>query len=224
MVDSTINRLVRGTKTALKFAYPTKDLSWMKYNVLPIDEEVVALTEEELRKLINSDLTGYLEKTRDLFVFLATTGMRFSDSQLFDPTWITPEKVLEFNQLKTGGKAYPPLYEASKHVLTRWNGTSRISNAKFNKYLKELFKELGLDRQIVRNIIKGKVVSRSVFPLFSVISSHTARRTFITLCLQKGMPIQDVMKRSGHSDYKSMRPYIRVTLKHLRSVADKWEI
>jgi hypothetical protein len=51
-----------------------------------------------------------------------------------------------------------------------------------------------------------------------------ARSTFITLDFDKGMPLQDVMKMSGHSDYKSMKPYIRVTLKHLRMVADKWEI
>jgi hypothetical protein len=38
------------------------------------------------------------------------------------------------------------------------------------------------------------------------------------------MPLQDVMKMSGHSDYKSMKPYIKVTRQHLRTVADKWEI
>jgi len=68
------------------------------------------------------------------------------------------------------------------------------------------------------------MVYETVSPLSTVISSHTARRTFITLCLQKGMPLQDVMKMSGQSDYKSMKPYINITRKHLRAVADKWEI
>lgn len=223
--DSSINRLVRGTKSFLRFAYPKKDLSWMTYNQLPIDEEIVALKEEELRTLIMAELNGYLDRTRDLFVFLATTGMRFSDSQRFDPTWITPEHILEFNQLKTGGKAMPPIYEVGEKVLNKWGGVPpKISNAKFNKQLKELFQVLKLDRPIVTNIVKGKVVHRSVSPLSSIITSHDARRTFITLCLQKGMRIQDVMRMSGHSDYKSMKPYMRVSLKHLRSEADKWEI
>lgn len=223
--DSSINRLVRGTKSFLRFVYPNKDLSWMTYNQLPIDEEVVALKEEELNTLIEAELHGYLDRTRDLFVFLATTGMRFSDSQRFDPSWVTPEKVLEFNQLKTGGKAMPPLYEASRLVLEKWGGIPpKIRNAKFNKQLKELFQLLKLDRPIVSNIVKGKIVHRSVIPLHSIITSHDARRTFITLCLQKGMPIQDVMRMSGHRDYKSMKPYMRVSLKHLRSEADKWDI
>lgn len=223
--DSSINRLVRGIKSFLRFAYPKKDLSWMTYNQLPIDEEIVALKEEELKILIKAELDGYLARARDLFVFLSTTGMRFSDSQRFEPSWIMPEHVLEFNQLKTGGKAMPPLYEATRQVLRKWNGVPpKISNAKFNKHLKELFKVLKLDRPVVLNIIRGKVVQRSVSPLYSVITSHDARRTFITLCLQKGIPIQDVMKMSGHSDYKSMKPYMRVSLKHLRSEADKWDI
>lgn len=223
--DSSINRLVRGIKSFLRFAYPQKDLSWMRYNQLPIDGEIVALKEAELKTIIMAELDGYLDLARDLFVFLSTTGMRFSDSQRFDPTWITPEQILEFNQIKTGGKAMPPLYEVGRRVLDKWGGVPpRISNAKFNKHLKELFKVLQLDRPVVLNIVKGKVVHRSVSPLYSVITSHDARRTFITLCLQKGMQIQNVMRMSGHSDYKSMKPYMRVSLKHLRTEADKWDI
>lgn len=223
--DSSINRLVRGTKSFLRFAYPKKDLSWMRYNQLPLDQEIVALKEAELKTLITAELDGYLDQARDLFVFLATTGMRFSDSQRFDPSWITPEDILEFNQLKTGGKAMPPLYDVGRLILDKGSGLPpKITNAKFNKQLKELFQVLKLDRPIVSIVVKGKIVSRSVSPLYSVITSHDARRTFITLCLQKGMPIQDVMRMSGHSDYKSMKPYMRVSLKHLRSEADKWDI
>ena len=32
------------------------------------------------------------------------------------------------------------------------------------------------------------------------------------------------MRMSGHSDYKGMKPYMRVSLKHLRAEADKWDI
>lgn len=49
-------------------------------------------------------------------------------------------------------------------------------------------------------------------------------RTFITICLQKGMPIQDVMEMPGHFDFNSMKPYIRIASKDRRIVADKWKI
>lgn len=88
MADTTINKHVKILKTFLRFKYPLKDLTWMKYGLLVVDAEVVALTEGELQNLIDSELGGYLEKTRDLFIFLATTGMRYCDSQVFDPSCI----------------------------------------------------------------------------------------------------------------------------------------
>lgn len=110
-------------------------------------------------------------------------------------------------------------------VLDKYNGSPPlISQQKFNSYLKELFRKIKLDRTVIVHVVKGKQVYSSVEPLYNVISSHTARRTFITICLEKGMQIQDVMRMSGHSDYASMKPYMRVTRKHIRDVADKWSI
>lgn len=183
------------------------------------------MTEEELTKLIKADITGHLDKARDLFVFCALTGMRHSDSQAFNSSWITSEGILEFKQVKTGGKAMPPLYEASRKILNKYDDNlPRISNQKINKYLKDLFIKLEFNRPVKKHIVRGKVVYTEVKPLSEVISSHAARRTFISLCLQKGMPLVDVAKMSGHGDFKSMKPYIQVTRKHLRDVADRWEI
>jgi site-specific recombinase XerD len=212
-------------KAFLKYAYPEKDWSFVRYSQLKVSHEVIALSEEELGVIMHADVSGHLDKTRDLFVFLALTGMRFCDSQRFHLSWVTPENILEFNQLKTGGKAYPPLYDASRRVLDKYNGSPPlISQQKFNSYLKELFKKIKLDRTVIVHVVKGKQVYSSVEPLYNVISSHTARRTFITICLEKGMQIQDVMRMSGHSDYASMKPYMRVTRKHIRDIADKWSI
>jgi site-specific recombinase XerD len=99
-----------------------------------------------------------------------------------------------------------------------------MTNQKFNFFLKELFRKLEFDRKVVLQTVSGKQVTRVVKALHEVISSHVARKTFITICLQKGMPIQDVMKMSGHSDFNSMKPYIRITRKDIRAVADRWKL
>lgn len=225
LADATVLKHVKTLKTFLRNAYPDLDWSWMKYSMLNVEAEVIALTEEELQKLIKAELTGYMCKARDLFVFMATTGLRHCDSQLFDPSWETPEQVLEFIQVKTGGKAYPPLYGIAKAILERYGGVPPIiTNQKFNEHLKELFLELKMDRSVVLQSVRGKQVFRVTKPLYKAISSHTARRTFISICLQKGMQLQDVMRMSGHSDYRGIKPYIRITREHLRKVANKWEI
>lgn len=43
--------------------------------------------------------------------------------------------------------------------------------------------------------------------------SHTGRRTFICNALAMGIPPQVIMKWTGHSDYKAMKPYILIILK-----------
>jgi site-specific recombinase XerD len=225
LADSTVLKHIKCLKTFLKTAYPEMDWSWVKYCLLGVESEVLTLTEEELSKLIGANLTGYLRKTRDLFIFMATTGMRHCDSQLYDQSWETPEQVLEFIQLKTGGKAYPPLYNVAKSILERYGGKPpKITNQKLNAFLKILFRRLKFDRRVIIQTVSGKQVFRTSKPLYEVISSHAARKTFITICLQKGMPIQDVMKMSGHSDFKSMKPYMRITRKDIRAVANKWDI
>jgi site-specific recombinase XerD len=63
-----------------------------------------------------------------------------------------------------------------------------------------------------------------IYPLHEVISTHVARKTFITHCLRKGIPIQDVMRMSGHSDFKSMKSYIGITAQHIKKLSERWVI
>jgi hypothetical protein len=43
-----------------------------------------------------------------------------------------------------------------------------------------------------------------------ILCTHTGRRTFIVNALSLGIPPNIVMKWTGHSDYKAMKPYIDV--------------
>lgn len=49
-----------------------------------------------------------------------------------------------------------------------------------------------------------------VTPKYALLGSHTGRRTFICNALALGIPPQVVMKWTGHSDYKAMKPYIDI--------------
>ena len=45
---------------------------------------------------------------------------------------------------------------------------------------------------------------------WELIGTHTGRMTFIIHALSQGIPPSIVMKWTGHSDYKSMKPYIDI--------------
>ena len=47
-------------------------------------------------------------------------------------------------------------------------------------------------------------------PKYELLVSHVGRRTFICNALSLGIPAQVVMKWTGHSDYKAMKPYIDI--------------
>jgi site-specific recombinase XerD len=218
MEDSTIKRHVKWLRSFLKYAYPGINTSWVTYSPIPVMEEVISITEGELRQLIDTDLGGYFETTRDLFVFLATTGTRFHDSQLSQLTLISEKDILSFSKHNMVTLNFPPLYEASRRVLMKYDGIPpQISKQKFNFYIKELFEELELNRPVTTQIIKNGTIVESILPLSAVINSQIARNTFISLCLRKGMPVQHVMIMTGHNDYKSLEPYLRKNREHLRT-------
>ena len=49
-----------------------------------------------------------------------------------------------------------------------------------------------------------------VMPKYALLGTHVGRRTFICNALALGIPPQVVMKWTGHSDYKAMKPYIDI--------------
>lgn len=142
-------------------------------------EEPLFLLESELETLISANLKGYLSKTCKLFVFCCTTGMRYSDTQCFSTLWLK-DGVIEYRMKKTGGKAIVPIFSTTQKLLHTWCGQiPKISQQKFNDYLKVLFKKLELNRMVEDAYYQGQKLYHKSKPLHKVISSHVARKTFI---------------------------------------------
>lgn len=57
---------------------------------------------------------------------------------------------------------------------------------------------------------KGDERIDDVTPKYALLGTHAGRRTFICNALALGIPPQVVMKWTGHSDYKAMKPYIDI--------------
>ena len=49
-----------------------------------------------------------------------------------------------------------------------------------------------------------------VVPKYAVLTTHCGRRTFIVNALRLGIPASVIMEWTGHSDYKAMKPYIKI--------------
>ena len=67
-----------------------------------------------------------------------------------------------------------------------------------------------MDEPIRITTYKGSVRLDEVHPKWAPVGSHTGRKTFIVQALSRGIPSNIVMKWTGHSDYKAMKPYIDI--------------
>jgi integrase len=83
-----------------------------------------------------------------------------------------------------------------------------ISNPYFNREIKKLFKKIRVNERITltkRDRNRTSVVKYK----YDLISSHTGRRTYISVNLEKGIRPDTLMKTTGHRSYETMLVYIQ---------------
>lgn len=177
--------------------------------------EVIALTEGEFTKLLNLDLVANkkLGRVRDVFCFSCMVGFRYSDIAQLRRTHIKGNRI-ELTVKKTKEKLTTPLNAIAYNILQKYSELARplpvISNQRYNDYIKELCKLAEIDEPI--EIIRFKGAERIVTtqPKYELISAHSARKTFASMLLAKGISAQVIMDLGGWSDFKSFQRYIRV--------------
>jgi integrase len=119
--------------------------------------------------------------------------------------------------VKTDKSYFVPLNGFALTILNKYKDAYRplpvMSNQKTNDYLKELGKLVEIDEPTSLTKRRGNEKLTNTQPKYEFISTHTARRTFITLSLEKGMRPEVVMRISGHSNYATFKKYIKISEK-----------
>jgi len=103
------------------------------------------------------------------------------------------------------------LLEKFKLKFTKLNKQEKllfpnVPNQSFNKEIKELLKKLGVDK-LVTKTFRGKDKIVENIPKYMMISAHSARRTYITQSLRKGVLPDVVMSTTGHRKVQTMSTY-----------------
>lgn len=186
------------------------------------DPEVLALTRDELVALETVNVSmlpdaARLENARSLFLLSCYTGLRFSDVVALRAEHQKGE-WLQLTAQKTSEKLTVPLRgnRAVPLLAKLWAGEIRpISNQKLNKYIKDVARLAKLDTPTEQVEYRGSQRLSTTLPKHELISSHTGRRTFVTLSLEGGLSWETIMKATGHKDFKSFRRYIQVTPERL---------
>lgn len=161
------------------------------------------LTDQELIKIRKVEFHGNLslEKVRDMFLFSCYTGLRFSDAIDLGMNQILTNdgySSIYRPQNKTGETLSIPLIPEAMAIINKYDSTERkitnkvfpkISNQKFNVFLKTIAELANLDKELTH---------------------HIARHTCATTLLNRGVSIDIVSKYLGHSSTKPTRIYAKM--------------
>lgn len=185
---------------------------------LPVEWEDVEkcwLSAEELDQVARALLPNNLALVRDAFVFCCYTGLRYSDlhaGNLYD--W-DGGQVLRLTQTKTRTGVSIYLTPPALALLAKYDGTRArllpvMANAVMNRYLKRIARLAGIERMVeVVETIGGRVMKRPV-PKWELVTMHTARHTFATQSLMRGMPVEVLQKVLGHANIKTTLIYAKI--------------
>jgi integrase len=233
--DNTLCKYIEALKTLFKFLM---DKGWVlnvdlsKIKTFEYEQEINILTFDEIKQFgswIFSNISH--EKVRDIFLFQCYTGARYSDIEKMtyaEVVTINGKKCWSYIPKKTNDQPIiTPINENALNILMKYSelGTPlpRLSNKTMNETLKVVAEITGLERVVKKISFSRGTITETYCPLHRIISTHMARKTFISLSLQMGIPEQFVKAVSGHKDDKSFRRYVNLANEHLNPVLQAWD-
>jgi site-specific recombinase XerD len=216
LVNNTVGKYFKTLKAFLNFASErgyTENRKFKTFKVFKEDADIICLSESELMKVYNfENFNNRLELVKDAFCLGCFTGLRYSDLLQINEENIKND-FIELKSQKTRDFLKIPLNKYSREILNKYNGQipKMITNQKMNEYLKEIGEIAEINESIQLTKYRGTERIQTTEPKFKFMSTHTARRTFVTLSLERGMRPELVMSITGHKDYKTFKKYIKLT-------------
>lgn len=191
-INKKIQRFRRIVKVAVAENYLDKD-PFLLYKSKTVKTQVVFLSTEELNTLEEYEFVQpRLQYVKDLFVFCCYTGLPYRELMDLKPSNIVigfdGNKWIKMNREKTSKPLSIPLLPKALQILERYISDAtyvfaRISNQRYNSYLKEIAAIIGIDKNL---------------------TTHMARRTFAsTVLLYNDVPMEVVSELLGHGSIQT---------------------
>src|SRR5690554_1053429 len=197
-----LERLKKLLNLAVKLEWVERD-PFAKFSLKFVKNERHYLSQKELDLLINSELNHtYQNKTKDIFIFSCYTGLSYIDVKnlmkndivkgIDGKDWIFTKRQKTDHPIKI------PLLDVAENIIHKYKDEMTnsdkllpvYSNQKLNIYLKEIAKELKINKYL---------------------TFHSARHTFATtVTLSNGVPIETVSKLLGHTKLSTTQIYAKV--------------
>lgn len=188
-----------------------------KFRAVEHDIDIIYLTFDELMKLYEKEFeSDILSHVRDFYCMGCFTGLRFSDLSKLHLANISEDHiVLSIQKTKTQNHAIK-LNKYAKTILGKYKGTIYeplpvISSQKFNQYIKDCCEKAEINQPFTIHWFVGNKKKFLTQPKCKFITSHTARKTFITNSLLLGMEPKAIKKIANIKKDAVLDKYMKVT-------------
>lgn len=218
---NTIGKQMKNLKVFLNWCFDNNHIppfSLKLFITKTEDIDTVFLSAEELESIAQLELSGEQDLIRDLFLIGCETGLRFSDFTNLKSSDLRGN-ILDVRPKKTRimGKSnllMIPVSTPFRRIIEKYNGNIPQYNinylTRFNHEIREICKQAKIHEKVTITRIVANQELSELKNKWEFISSHTARRTFCTLKFLAGMPIQAIMKFSGHKSERNFLRYLRL--------------
>lgn len=150
------------------------------------DKEPFSLELSELRAIINNEVPTFLKPIKDAFLVQCALGCRVSDfAKMRMQNVIVADNVafVEYASQKTGMPTRTPIVPFALRIIKANDFNFPIlrnvnGSYGYNKLIKSLLKECGINREIVTGKEEGRLVKT---PLWQLASSKLPRKVNVTL-------------------------------------------
>lgn len=207
-----LERLKKLLNLAVKLEWVERD-PFANFSLKFVKNERHYLSQKELDLLINTELNHtYQNRTKDIFIFSCYTGLSYIDVKnlmkndivkgIDGKDWIFTKRQKTDHPIKI------PLLDVAENIIHKYKDEMTnsdkllpvYSNQKLNIYLKEIAKELKINKYL---------------------TFHSARHTFATtVTLSNGVPIETVSKLLGHTRLSTTQIYAKVLESRISSDID----
>jgi hypothetical protein len=227
---STIETMCQQLRSILNWAVKynaSVSPTYTDFNVPKAQSQEIALTADEVSRIAYFDIDRFyadrrkdfrdtMKRVRDMFVLSCNLFQRHSDMVRISPECFD-RSTFRITQQKTGNVAvvnidkYAVDAKTTYRILEEYGYEApyKADIGNYNYRLHVLLKDVGLDDLVrIEEKRNGKMVVENL-PKWKLISSHTARRTAITINVLRGHNVHSIKKCSGHTDLRVFDHYVR---------------